>query len=85
MSRENAKIKQDFPKNLLTNSRAFGIISKRDLVIIFKIHISRCSAVGSAPVSGTGGREFESRHFDQKRESSPCGCSLFFWSPKLVG
>ena len=29
-------------------------------------HFSRCSAVGSAPVSGTGGREFESRHFDQK-------------------
>ena len=28
--------------------------------------ISRCSAGGSAPVSGTGGREFESRHFDHK-------------------
>ena len=28
--------------------------------------ISRCSAVGSAPVSGTGGLEFESPHFDQK-------------------
>ena len=31
-----------------------------------KHYLSRCSAVGSAPVSGTGGREFESRHFDQK-------------------
>ena len=28
--------------------------------------MSRCSAVGSAPVSGTGGPEFESPHFDQK-------------------
>ena len=28
--------------------------------------VSRCSAGGSAPVSGTGGREFESRHFDHK-------------------
>ncbi len=34
--------------------------------------ISRCSAVGSAPVSGTGGREFESRHFDQKKRTAPC-------------
>ena len=30
-----------------------------------KITKSRCSAVGSAPVSGTGGLEFESPHFDQ--------------------
>ena len=30
--------------------------------------ISRCSAVGSAPVSGTGGLEFESPHFDQKEK-----------------
>ena len=43
---------------------------KRDLTIkenygIFYWCITRCSAGGSAPVSGTGGREFESRHFDQ--------------------
>ena len=29
--------------------------------------ITRCSAAGSAPVSGTGGREFESRHFDHMK------------------
>ena len=29
--------------------------------------ISRCSEVGIAPVSGTGDRGFESRHFDQDR------------------
>ena len=33
----------------------------------FAVNISRCSAAGSAPVSGTGGREFESRHFDHFR------------------
>ena len=32
-----------------------------------------CSAAGSAPVSGTGGREFESRHFDQFQKGVPCG------------
>ena len=47
---------------------------------IIKINISRCSAVGSAPVSGTGGREFESRHFDQKKADSPCGCLSFLIS-----
>ena len=26
--------------------------------------LSRCSAVGSAPALGAGGREFESRHLD---------------------
>ena len=30
--------------------------------------------------SGTGGREFESRHFDQKRTDSPCGYLFFFSS-----
>ena len=44
-------------------------------------HLSRCSAVGSAPVSGTGGREFESRHFDQKREPLLASGSLF-WSKR---
>ena len=29
--------------------------------------ITRCSEVGIAPVSGTGDRGFESRHFDQDR------------------
>ena len=38
----------------------------------FQFTNSRCSAVGSAPVSGTGGREFESRHFDQKKRTAPC-------------
>ena len=28
--------------------------------------------------SGTGDRGFESRHFDQKRTGSPCGCLFFF-------
>ena len=32
--------------------------------------ITRCSAVGSAPVSGTGGLEFESPHFDQKNRDA---------------
>ena len=40
----------------LTKLFSFSIIKK----------LSRCSAGGSAPVSGTGSREFESRHFDQK-------------------
>ena len=47
-------------------------------VHISKLNTSRCSAVGSAPVSGTGGLEFESPHFDQKRKESPCGSLLFF-------
>ncbi len=46
--------------------------------LFIKLIISRCSAVGSAPVSGTGGLEFESPHFDQKRTDSPCGCLFFF-------
>ena len=46
--------------------------------IFIDLIISRCSAVGSAPVSGTGGLEFESPHFDQKRTDSPCGCLFFF-------
>ena len=45
---------------------------------IQKLNISRCSAVGSAPVSGTGGLEFESPHFDQKEKESPRG-SLFLF------
>ena len=40
--------------------------------------ISRCSAVGSAPVSGTGGLEFESPHFDQKDKDFPCGSPYLF-------
>ena len=40
--------------------------------------ITRCSAAGSAPVSGTGGREFESRHFDQKRKREPLWFSFLF-------
>ena len=31
------------------------------------INFRGVAQVGSAPVSGTGGREFESRHFDQKK------------------
>ena len=38
---------------------------------------SRCSAVGSAPVSGTGGLEFESPHFDQKEKSADGTLFLF--------
>ncbi len=43
---------------------------------------TRCSAGGSAPVSGTGGREFESRHFDH--EKSRVKALLFSWSKWLV-
>ena len=42
-----------------------------------KIIKTRCSAVGSAPVSGTGGREFESRHFDQKTAENKPFLSCF--------
>ena len=34
----------------------------------FRGSTTRCSAVGSAPVSGTGGLEFESPHFDQNKK-----------------
>ena len=44
----------------------------------FCIIFSRRSEGGIAPVSGTGDRGFESHRFDQKRESHPCGDSLFF-------
>ena len=37
---------------------------------MLKNHIFSCS--------GSGGREFESRHFDQKRTDSPCGYLFFF-------
>ena len=35
------------------------------------IPVSRCSAAGSVPALGAGGREFESRHFDQQRDAAP--------------
>ena len=43
-----------------------------------KLNISRCSAVGSAPVSGTGGLEFESPHFDQKKKRALVVLFSFF-------
>ena len=49
---------QLFLFKLLTLGVFYGIIVSA---------LSRCSAVGSAPVSGTGGLEFESPHFDQIR------------------
>ena len=51
----------------LKSSQIFGLTTC--LTTYGKSHIftkSRCSAVDSAPVSGPGGRGFESRHFDQK-------------------
>ena len=43
--------------------------------------ITRCSAVGSAPVSGTGGLEFESPHFDQKKNRQPSAVACSFFDP----
>ena len=54
----------------------FAQDSRYLLFILF----SRCSAVGSAPVSGTGGLEFESPHFDQKKNRQPLWLSVLFLS-----
>ena len=75
-----------FYQKALTKPHPCGIIFRQNgtqmthlcVIRVIKFNTSRCSAVGSAPVSGTGGLEFESPHFDQKRKESPCG-SLFFF------
>ena len=46
--------------------------------LCYNITVTRCSAGGSAPVSGTGGREFESRHFDQYKGEALA--SPLYWS-----
>ena len=41
--------------------------------------VSGCSAGGSALEWGSRGREFESRHSDQYRQSSFEGCRFFYF------
>ena len=65
---------KSFLSKPLTFDTNNDIISKRQICKIS----SRCSEVGIAPVSGTGDRGFESRHFDQKRAEGLSGSLLFF-------
>ena len=46
--------------------------------------ISGCSAVGSAPALGAGGREFEPRHSDQKDMAAANGTLCLFFVLKIV-
>ena len=48
-------------------SRIFWKSLVKQEKLCYNITVTRCSAGGSAPVSGTGGREFESRHFDHMK------------------